>query len=255
MNHVNTSHSTTAGAALACGPIRIERVPELVATGVVLAAAGVSPLMFVGAAAGYGSMNFYAKFALLPAIVVVILIALVGRARRWDRLYRGILIATVAGPLASLGLEAVRMIGFRVFHTMPGSMPMLMGVLITHRFLLGPNMWSNIAGWADHVLANGISFALIYVLVFGRPRWWKAIPYAWAIATIFMVSPDMTMLGDIGNFGLAMGPGFAVTVYLAHTLFGLILGVVVARWARVEQPLWSRYFRSRDARAGDASPA
>jgi len=241
MNSLQESKPDGRGLSFGIGPIRIERIPELVATGIVLAAAGVSPLMFVAAAAGYGSMNFYAKFALLPAIFVVIAIAIIARIRHWDRLYRGILIATVAGPLATLGLEVVRIIGFRIFHAMPGSMPMLMGVLITNRFMLGPNVWSNLAGWGDHIIINGISFALVYVLVFGCPRWWRAVPYAWGIATVFMLSPDMKMLGDIGYFGLAMGPGFAITVYLAHTLFGLILGTLVARWGRVEQPLWSRY--------------
>lgn len=244
-NRTSGSNTLARKPALAFGPVRIERIPELIATGLVLAAAGVSPLMFVGAAAGYGSMNFYAKFALLPAVFVVIVVALVARTHAWDRLYNGILISVVAGPLASFGLDAVRVIGFRLFHAMPGSMPMLMGVLITNRFLLGPNVWSDVAGWADHVLANGIGFALVYVLVFGRPRWWKAVPYAWVIATIFMVSPDMTMLGDIGDFGLAMGPGFAVTVYLAHTVFGLVLGAIVARWARLDQPLWCRHLRLR----------
>lgn len=243
MNHTAITKKPDVEPSLSCGPIRVERIPELVATGIVLAATGVSPLMFVAAAAGFGTMNFYAKYALLPAIGIVIAIAFIAKKRRWERLYRGILIATVAGPLATVGLEVVRIIGFRVFHAMPGSMPELMGVLITNRFLLGPNIWSDLAGWGDHIIINGISFSLVYVLVFGRPRWWKAVPYAWVIATIFMISPDMTMLGDIGNFGLAMGPGFAITVYLAHTVFGLILGAVVAHWARLDQPLWSRHFR------------
>ena len=206
MDHPDISAAGDA-PALNFGSVRVEKIPELIATGIVLAATGVSPLMFVGAAAGFGSMNFYAKFALLPAIAVVIIIAFIARFRHWERLYRGILIATVAGPLATIGLEAVRVIGFRIFHAMPGSMPMLMGVLITNRFLQGPNVWSDLVGWGDHVLINGISFALVYVLVFGRPRWWKAVPYAWVIATIFMISPDMKMLGDVGDFGLAMGPG------------------------------------------------
>lgn len=245
MNHADFSKTEDIVPALSCGPIGIRRVPELIATGIVLAATGVSPLMFVAAAAGFGTMNFYAKFALLPAIAVVIIIAFIAKSRHWERLYRGILIAATAGPLATIGLEVVRIIGFRVFHAMPGSMPMLMGVLITNRTLLGPDIWSNLVGWGDHVLINGISFALVYVLVFGRPRWWKAIPYAWVIATVFMLSPDMKMLGDIGDFGLAMGPGFAITVYLAHTVFGLILGLVVARWARVDQPLWSSHLAWR----------
>ena len=132
--------------SLTLGPLRIARFPELMATGVALAAAGVSPLMFVGQAAGYGSMNFYAKFALLPAILALVLIAVIARLRHWDNLYHGMAVAAVAGPLAAVGLEVVRIIGFRVFHAMPGSMPMLMGVLITDRFLLGPNVWSNLVG-------------------------------------------------------------------------------------------------------------
>ncbi|HKK00876.1 MAG TPA: hypothetical protein VJ955_01800, partial [Desulfuromonadales bacterium] len=144
MNNKDRTDEHRQNQVLAFGPVRIKHFPELVATGIVLAAAGVSPLMFVGEAAGYGSMNFYAKFALLPAIFVSILIAVIARARRWDRLYHGMAVAAVAGPLATIGLEVVRIIGFRVFHAMPGSMPMLMGVMITNRSNLGPDIWSNI---------------------------------------------------------------------------------------------------------------
>lgn len=245
MNYTGRTTHHRQNISLFLGPISIERLPELVATGILLAAAGVSPLMFVSEAIGFGSMNFFAKFALLPAILIVFLIAATSRMRRWDELYSGIAIAAVAGPLAAVGLDAVRVIGFRVFHAMPGSMPMLMGVLITNRFLLGPNLLSNIVGWGDHLLVNGFSFALVYVLVFGRPRWWLALLYAWIIATIFMVSPVMTMIGDIGYFGHVMGPGFAVTVYAAHTVFGLILGAIVARWGRVRVPLWRRHLVMR----------
>lgn len=247
MEHSTTSESTAQGPTLKLGPVRIQRIPELVATGIVLAATGVSPLMFVGAAAGYGSMAFFMKWAVLPAIFVVLVIAAIARLRHWQRLYRAIAISALAGTLAAFGLDIVRVIGFRVFHAMPGSMPMLMGVKIMNRFLLGPNVWSDIVGWADHLLVNGISFALVYVLIFGRPRWWLAIPYAWVIGTIFMISPVMQMLGGIGNFGLAMGPGFAVTVYLAHTAFGLILGIVVARWGRITDPIWRRHVGVRSS--------
>lgn len=248
MNDMDKTALLEQNPSAAPARVRIERLPELAATGILFAAAGVSPLMFVGEAAGFGSMNFYTKFFLLPAIFVVILITVIARVRRWGSLYRGIIVAAVAGPVAAAGLDVVRIIGFRVFHAMPGSMPMLMGVLITNRFLLGPDLWSNIVGWGDHLLVNGFSFALVYVLLFGRPRWWLAIPYAWLIATIFMISPAMNMLGDIGYFGHVLGPGFAVTVYAAHTVFGLILGVIVARWGRVREPLWHRHLAVRGGR-------
>ena len=244
MNRAFSERGSANGEGISVGPVRITHIPELVATGIVLAATGVSPLMFVGAAAGYGSMNFYAKFALLPAMALVLVIAVLARVKEWKRLGKGLALAAIAGPLATVGLEVVRLIGFRVFHAMPGSMPMLMGVLITHRTMLGPDVWSDLVGWGDHVIINGISFALVYVLLFGRPTWWKAIPYAWVIGTIFMLSPDMNMLGDIGYFGLAMGPGFAITVYLAHTVFGLILGLVVGRSKGTRISLWRYHVAS-----------
>ncbi|MGC8492784.1 MAG: hypothetical protein ACP5IL_15265 [Syntrophobacteraceae bacterium] len=243
MNQTGRTESHKRGQLLRLGPVHIEHLPELAATGVVLAASGISPLMFVAQAAGYGSMNFYATFVLLPAVFAVVLIAIIARIQHWQRLYSGIAVAVVAGPLAAAGLDIVRAVGFRGFHAMPGSMPMLMGVLILNRTMLGPDVWSNIVGWGDHILINGISFALVYVLVFGRPRWWLGLPYAWIIATIFMVSPDMTMLGDIGYFGHDIGPGFAITVYAAHTVFGLILGVIVARRSGVKEPLWRRHMK------------
>lgn len=180
-----------------------------------------------------------------PAIFVLILIAVTAWVRHWDSLFHGMAVAAVAGPLAAIGLEAVRVIGFRVFRAMPGSMPMLMGVLITDRFMLGPNVWSNLVGWGDHVLVNRFGFALVHVLVFGGPRWSLGVPYAWLIVTIFMLSPAMTMLGDTGYFGHAMGRGFAITVYLAHTVFGLIVGAIVTRWGRVQEPLWGRHLVMR----------
>ena len=55
------------------------------------------------------------------------------------------------------------------------------------------------------------------------------MPGVWLIATVFMPSQDMTMLGDIGYSGLAMRPGFAIIVHLAHTVSGLILSLLVGR--------------------------
>lgn len=241
MNEAISANLPDDHSAISIGSLRIERVPELAATGILLAACGVSPLMFVGAAAGYASMQFYAIYALIPAVLAVIIVAVLAGAFHWHRISRALAIGLVAGPFAAVGLEIVRIVGFRVFHAMPGSMPMLMGVLMTNRSNLGPNVWSNIVGWVDHIVINGASFGVFYVLVFGRPRWYLALPYAWVIGTLFMLSPTMTMMGDIGIFGHAMGPRFAITVYAAHTVYGLVLGAIVAAWARVDRSLWGSH--------------
>lgn len=209
---------------------------ELVATLFVLAAASISPLMFVAASGGYWPMQFLAIYALLPAIAVWVGIGIAAPFMGWHRLSRALLTGVMGGIVGTAALEIVRIIGFRVFHAMPGSMPELIGVLMTNRFMYGPDLYSNILGWADHFL-NGVGFVTIYVLIFGRTRWWLAIPYALGIATIFMISPATTSTG-IGYFGLDSGIGFMITVYLAHIAFATGFGNVVSRSPALPETLW-----------------
>ncbi len=49
---------------------------------------------------------------------------------------------------------------------MPGSLPQLAGVLLLDRFMLGPSLWSDVAGWAYHYW-NGVCFGLIFAVLFG----------------------------------------------------------------------------------------
>jgi len=111
---------------------------------------------------------------------------------------------------------------------MPGSLPKLLGVLLTDRFLEGPSLFSNVVGWAYHFW-NGACFGMVYALLSGGARWWFAIIYGVVIGIIFMVSPAVTALG-IGYFGLQFGWGFPVTVTLAHLAFGTVLGLSLNRW-------------------------
>ena len=133
----------------------------------------------------------------------------------------------VSGIIATIALEIVRETGFRLGF-MPGSLPKLLGVLITDRFLEGPSLFSNLVGWAYHFW-NGACFGMIYALLFGWARWWFAIIYGVVIGIIFMVSPVVTATG-VGYFGLQFSLGFPVTVTLAHLAFGAVLGLSLNKW-------------------------
>ncbi|HYW92827.1 MAG TPA: hypothetical protein VFA95_10325 [Gammaproteobacteria bacterium] len=220
---------------------------ELLATLFVLAAASVSPLIFVASAAGYSTMHALGLHALIPALAVWCLIALTARAAGWERLWRGLRAGFWAGIAGTISLEIVRIIGFRLFDAMPGSMPELMGVLLTNHFMQGPSVWSNLIGWGDHFV-NGIGFATIFVLVFGRVRAWMAMPYAYVIATIFMASPVVRVMGA-GYFGANYDPGFVVTVLLAHTAYGLAIGNVIARSGARPGLIWTRFLGQAPAPA------
>jgi len=61
-----------------------------------------------------------------------------------------------------------------------------------------------------------------------------ALVFAELVGLGFLVSPAVTAMG-IGFMGLDM-PAMPVTVVVAHTVFGLILGPLCLRWIR--DPGW-----------------
>ncbi|MDA3914063.1 hypothetical protein [Oleiagrimonas sp.] len=201
-----------------------------------LAAASVSPLAFTWSATGAITMHRLGIIAIAPAALLWLAILALAALMGWKRLAWSGGIALAAGVLGTMAMEVVRVIGFREFQAMPGSLPMLIGVQLTDRFMDGPNLMSNLIGWADHAW-NGIGFAFIYITLFGRMRWWVGTIYALGIATIFMLSPVMDIIGA-GTFGQDFAPVlFPVTVYLAHIAYGSTVGWVVQRSPRTPRDL------------------
>lgn len=193
-----------------------------------MAASSVSELAFVVSASGVMSLHYLAEVAILPAVIVWLLAFAVSGMVGWSELTGAFRIAVIAGILGTIALEVVRIVGFREFGAMPGSMPELLGVQITNTFMQGPSLYSNLVGWGDHILVNGSGFAFIYIAFFGRQRWFAGVLYALVIATIFMISPATTATGA-GMFGQNFAPiGFPLTVYLAHIAFGSTLGLITA---------------------------
>lgn len=188
--------------------------------------AAVGPNIFPAAEAGYGTLSVFATHLLLPAGAVLLVLALAVRRRQPD-LWRAVVIGAAAGATATLALEVVRLTGYRLGY-MPGNLPRLMGVLLLNRFALGPNLASDLAGWAYHFW-NGASFGIIYVLVIGARRIWAGLVYGLAVGVGFLLSPVVASLG-VGFLGLQFSVGFPITVLLAHAAFGLSLGWLAKRW-------------------------
>jgi NADH:ubiquinone reductase (H+-translocating) len=202
-------------------------VEELLLTAVVLIVAAVGPNIFPAAQAGSAKMSTLAKEFLLPSLVIFVIALTIAKAWGKSRFFNLVIAGMISGITATFALEVVRESGFRL-GLMPGSLPKLMGVLLTDRFLQGPSLFSNVVGWAYHFW-NGACFGMIYALIFGRTRWWYGSIYGLVIGIGFMVSPSVTALG-IGYFGLQFGWGFPVTVTLAHLAFGTVLGLSLNRF-------------------------
>lgn len=205
---------------------------ELAYSFLALAAAGVSPNLFWIAQAGYASLSTLGEHVLVPAVVALIVVLIVALARRRTRLSNRILAGAGTGFIATVGLEVIR---FTSFHLggMPGSMPELLGVLMLNRFMVGPSVLSNVVGWAYHFW-NGVSFGIIFAVLFGRKPLAWALVYAELVGLGFLISPAVTAMG-IGFMGLDM-PAMPITVVVAHTVYGVILGLLCRRWVR--DPGW-----------------
>ncbi|GAB3488491.1 hypothetical protein [Amycolatopsis cihanbeyliensis] len=219
---------------------------ELVATGVVLVAATTSgALLFALAATERWQFQDLLLRVGLPAVVLLVLALVLAAGVGWHRLRRGILVGGLSGLIATIGLEAVRITGFRALETMPGDLPMLMGVKATGRIMAGPNTTSTILGYADHFW-NGAAFGVIFALLIGGfPRKWGAwsgallgAVYGLLLGFGFATGPVPTSLGIGGVFATVTVAEFQTTVYLAHLVFGLILGALVHRFGSRIAPLW-----------------
>jgi hypothetical protein len=236
---VTTPAKTTAAVSLA---------GELLATGAALlaAAAGGAGLFALSATERWAFQDLLLRVG-APAAVVLVLVLAVAATMRWRRLARGIVVGAVAGMIATLGLEAVRITGFRVFHSMPGDLPTLMGIKATGRIMVGPNTASTLIGYLDHFW-NGALFGVIFALLIGgfpaRRGLWAATlfgsTYGIVLGYGFVTGPVPRSFG-IGGIFSTVGVGeFRITVYLAHAVFGAILGVLVHRFASGMPPLWSQ---------------
>lgn len=202
---------------------------------VVLFLAAVGPNIFPASQAGYSTLPVLAVRLLLPAVIGLTLLS-VALWRSQKVIARAVIWGALAGALATIPLEVVRLIGFH-FEFMPGNLPRLMGVLLLDRFAQGPSTASDIAGWAYHFW-NGASFGVIYAVLLGTRRRWLGALYGLLIGVGFMLSPVVTSLG-VGYFGLQFSYGFPVTVGVAHLAFGVSLGVLARCFLEGQASAWS----------------
>ena len=206
---------------------------------IVLLLAGIAPNLFPIAQAGIAKLSSLSVQFLIPSVILVFVMILISQVLNYNDLKKQILNGMLAGLTGTIGLEIVREIGFHL-GGMPGDMPKLMGVLMLNRFALGPDLWSNVAGWAYHFW-NGAAFGIIFSLLFGRTKLIWSVLYAILIATGFMLSPVPRALG-IGLFGFQFKNGyqFMLTVILAHIAFGSILGMVIRKLNSGQPDIFTR---------------
>lgn len=180
-------------------------------------------------------MPVFAKNILIPGMVILGFVTVMA-LRCCSQLGKAIIIGALAGFVATIGLDIVRLSGVSL-GLMP-NLPPMFGSMMTG---LPPETSASVTiGYIHHFL-NGITFGIIYAVIFGRIRWFVGVGYGLFVELGMMISPPMVMMA--GFFGLKMGYSILVVSLIAHIVFGAVLGLLVQRYTPYEGLLFSSYFK------------
>ncbi|MDZ4748869.1 MAG: hypothetical protein SH808_10300 [Saprospiraceae bacterium] len=202
---------------------------NLLLTIILFVLAAVSPNLFVAAQAGLAPLSSMAVKFLLPSVAFILVAIILAKYFQYIDIYQLAMNGLFAGLISTIALEVFREGGFRL-GMMPGDLPRLMGVLMLDQFATGPDIRSDISGWAYHFW-NGASFGILFSLIMGQNKIWHGLLFGLLIGMGFMISPVVKSLG-IGRFGVNFKDGyqFAMTVIVSHAAFGLMLGWILNKW-------------------------
>lgn len=206
---------------------------ELALTLLALAAGGVSSLLIVVSSAGWFDMRALFWAIGLPGMLLVFAIGGYAHFAEYPRLANRIAVGVVGGIALTAALEVVRSAGVHLGY-LPEDEPTMFGAMITGAdHMATPTLASYTLGIVYHFF-NGISFALVYSIVFGRTRWWGPLLFSVFVVWVgMMVLPPMAL--EFGPFGLdtndSLLSGYFVTTLLAHLAMGFALAAVTTALA------------------------
>jgi hypothetical protein len=165
-------------------------------------------------------MSFSAPFVVLPSVAILVGIILFSRRQYGqlaifaDRLMRG----AFWGFIATLFYDAVRPLltwiltfTFNPYKAMP-----IFGSLITG--LPQDDTLAQLVGWGYHFW-NGISFGMMFALVFPRGSWIAGFIWAMILQGLMMWAYPWFLQARLDD------PGFMVTGIVGHGLWGIVLGL------------------------------
>jgi hypothetical protein len=206
---------------------------EAVLTLLALAAGGISSLLVVAASAKLAPMPVLFWAVGVPGMAVVVAILVYSRVTGMERLFQRLWLGLIGGIVLTLALDVVRVAGVHLGY-LPDSVTMFGNMITAAPAMAEPTPLSYALGGAYHFF-NGISFALVYSILFGRTRWWGAVLFSVAFVELGMMTLP-PMAPKFGPFGLdkfnTLWNGYFLDTLLAHAAMGLALGVIMHHFAR-----------------------
>ncbi|GEO96413.1 hypothetical protein KTU01_25360 [Kocuria turfanensis] len=198
-----------------------------------LVAGGTPSLLVVAASMKLAPMPLLFWAVAVPGMLVLLGILVYARWSGLDRLYNRLWVGVVGGVVLTMALDVVRVAGVHLGY-LPDSVTMFGNMIAGAAPMSDPSPLSYFLGAAYHFF-NGISFAVIYSVLFGRTRWWGPVLFSVVfVESAMMLLPPMAL--KFGPFGLdAFGTlwnGYFLDTLLAHAAMGVALGAVIQTSAR-----------------------
>ncbi len=166
---------------------------------------------------------FFLEFFGVPALFLLFTLAAIARKIKARAFLNGLTVGLWAGVAATLVYDGVRTVVERShIFGYSGFVPIYMfGSWITGQPV--NSLAAGIAGWTYHYW-NGLSFAVMYVLIFGNRHWLIGVGYG--------IVMELCMLGIYPIF---LHPkdkfGFVALSMIGHLAYGAVLGKLSARYA------------------------
>jgi hypothetical protein len=209
----------------------------------VFALASTSILSLLAEFYGVCSMRMFTGFVSLPALLALLAWSLLDRGIGSQRLWRGILVGSIAGVVAAFAYDTFRL-PFVFAHALgiEGIVPSLQLFKMFPRFgamILGQPLeqsayspLAHLVGWAYH-FGNSLTFGIMYVALVG-----DADKRNWAWAVLFSTGVELGMLLTPYTqfFSITLTPHFLGVTMAAHLIFGAVMGLSAMGLSRLLTP-------------------
>ncbi len=190
----------------------------LLSTGNAFMLEGLSkPPDIIRSISSFASVYIFAVW--IPSLIVFFSLLQYGK-KHYPQLTKLIWIGAIGGIIATFALDTFRQLG--VIH---GWLP-VDTIKMFGKMIAGPKSseltWT-FWGFIYHFL-NGMSFGVIYVILFGVRKWYWGLGWGLVIEVAMMTLPPMVF--SFGPFGVKTGsPALFIITLVAHIAFGILLGI------------------------------